>query len=193
MQQLPQTPPSPTTTTHIPSTPPLPAAHALHNNHHHPQQQQHNHHNHHHQLPPQHPNHLHQQQQSIYNQHLQQQQPQPPPPHHLMLRQSPTSPEAVRRTLDRSHRNINHHYDTPEGIGGSGSVPPPLRRGTMAGGGVGRHIPGSPRVLRGGVSSELLQNRSPMPQRAAALAGKRGRLGSRTENMSSGSLNSIEV
>lgn len=182
-------PPSPSPVNHSP--PIVPPHHHLvysHPHPHHPQQQppqpqqhhhqqtppQQSHHlNHHqshhnmHQLPPQHPNHL---LGTTTGGH-----------HHMISRQSPTSPEAHRRTLDRSARNI-HHYDavTPDGM-----PPSTVRRSN------GRVVPGSPRVMRG-VSSELLSNRSPMPSRAA-LAGKRGRLGSRTENMSSGSLNSIEV
>ena len=66
-----------------------------------------------------------------------------------------------------------------------------MRRTRRTSGSGGPPPPGSPRVVRG-VSSELLNhNRSPMPSRA--ITGKRNRLGSRTENMSSGSLNSIEV
>lgn len=105
--------------------------------------------------------------------------------------------EQHRRTLERSTRNLQY-----AGGGGGGGVPDggtnkmlPNDNGS-GGGGVNvssmrrtRGPPGSPRVVRG-VSSELLQNRSPMPVRAHS---KRNRLGSRTENMSSGSLNSIEV
>lgn len=79
-----------------------------------------------------------------------------------------------------------------EGIGGIGVGVSSVRR-TRRTSGSNPVVPGSPRVVRG-VSSELLHhNRSPMPTRAAAMTGKRNRLGSRTENMSSGSLNSIEV
>lgn len=193
--QSPAVPPSPSPVNHAP--PIVPPHHHLPYSHpHHQQQQQQNHHQQHQQTPPlqhqqqhqQQHQHHHMHQQSHHNMHYQLP-PQHPnhmmggPPvnhHHLMSRQSPTSPEAHRRTLDRSARNI-HHYDsvTPDGM------PPTVRRSN------GRVVPGSPRVMRG-VSSELLSNRSPMPSRAA-LAGKRGRLGSRTENMSSGSLNSIEV
>lgn len=110
-----------------------------------------------------------------------------------------------RRTLERSTRNLQyagsataggtidgqtnkqmvHGADTNGGGGGANASSMRRTRRTSGSG------PGSPRVVRG-VSSELLQhNRSPMPVRAHTS--KRNRLGSRTENMSSGSLNSIEV
>ncbi len=103
-----------------------------------------------------------------------------------------------RRTLERSTRNLQYagpagdgtnkmlqHNDNGVGGGGGGVNVSSMRRTRRGSGG-----PGSPRVVRG-VSSELLHNRSPMPVRAHTS--KRNRLGSRTENMSSGSLNSIEV
>ncbi|XP_062559047.1 interference hedgehog-like isoform X2 [Armigeres subalbatus] len=126
---------------------------------------------------------------------------------HLMLASMPH-----RRTLERSMRNLQHgqHVNgldqqqkmmlegdcgvtTTVGAGvgivlGSRNNSS-IRRGRRGSG----SVPGSPRVGRG-PSAELLQhNRSPMPIRAAASGVKRtARLG-RAENMSSGSLNSIEV
>lgn len=99
-----------------------------------------------------------------------------------------------RRTLERSTRNLqyagpvgdgNKMLHNDNGSGGGVNVSSMRRTRRTSGSG-----PGSPRVVRG-VSSELLHNRSPMPVRAHTS--KRNRLGSRTENMSSGSLNSIEV
>lgn len=105
----------------------------------------------------------------------------------------PPTPDPLRRTLERSARNIHHVGDSkmmsPEGDLGLGRNNQSGRR-TRRTSGSG---PGSPRIMRGGVSSELLQNRSPMPVRAAAGMKRNNRLGGRTENMSSGSLNSIEV
>lgn len=100
-----------------------------------------------------------------------------------------------RRTLERSTRNLQYAGPTGDGSnkmlhndnGNSGVNVSSMRRTRRTSGSAG---PGSPRVVRG-VSSELLHNRSPMPVRAHTS--KRNRLGSRTENMSSGSLNSIEV
>jgi hypothetical protein len=51
-------------------------------------------------------------------------------------------------------------------------------------------VPGSPRINRGPSTELLHHNRSPMPMRAGVK--RAARLG-RAENMSSGSLNSIEV
>lgn len=105
-----------------------------------------------------------------------------------------------RRTLERSTRNLQYAGPAADGTnkmlpndnngsgGGGGGVNVSSMRRTRRTSGSGG--PGSPRVVRG-VSSELLHNRSPMPVRAHTS--KRNRLGSRTENMSSGSLNSIEV
>lgn len=102
-----------------------------------------------------------------------------------------------RRTLERSTRNLqytgpagdgtNKMLQNDNGSGGGGGGVSSMRRTRRTSGSAG---PGSPRVVRG-VSSELLHNRSPMPVRAHTS--KRNRLGSRTDNMSSGSLNSIEV
>lgn len=102
-----------------------------------------------------------------------------------------------RRTLERSTRNLQYAGPVASGDGTNNKI---LHNDNGSGGGVnvssmrrtrrGSAGPGSPRVVRG-VSSELLHNRSPMPVRAHNS--KRNRLGSRTENMSSGSLNSIEV
>ncbi|XP_055840511.1 interference hedgehog [Episyrphus balteatus] len=157
-----------------------------------------------------HPHHNHN-----HNQLQQHQHPPPVPPHQnnnhhppTMHYQPPPSPltpsmEVHRRTLERSARNL--HYTQP---GGGGVSPhdsamnidglptriPSLRRTRRTSGstnnnngGVGIPIvPGSPRVQR-----------SPMPNRGGQGTGggmkKRNRLGSHTENMSSGSLNSIEV
>lgn len=101
------------------------------------------------------------------------------------------TPDPHRRTLDRSHRNIvESGSGVINGGGVSGSRRTRRSSGSGPGGGGGMTVPGSPRIMRG-VSSEYIQsNRSPMPVRTT----KRGnRLGTRTENMSSGSLNSIEV
>lgn len=60
----------------------------------------------------------------------------------------------------------------------------------------GLPVPNSPRFMRSGISNDILhQNRSPLPNRvAAAVASKRQRLGGHNnENISCGSLNSIEV
>ncbi|KXJ80447.1 hypothetical protein RP20_CCG024740 [Aedes albopictus] len=126
---------------------------------------------------------------------------------HLMLASMPH-----RRTLERSMRNLQHgqHVNgldqqqkmmlegdcgvtTTVGAGvgivlGSRNNSS-IRRGRRGSG----SVPGSPRVGRG-PSAELLQhNRSPMPIRAAASGVKRAARLGRAENMSSGSLNSIEV
>lgn len=115
-----------------------------------------------------------------------------------------------RRTLERSMRNLHHNggldaqqkmmLDGDCGVtttvgAGVGIVLPAarnnssIRRGRRGSG----SVPGSPRVGRG-PSAELLQhNRSPMPIRAAASGVKRAARLGRAENMSSGSLNSIEV
>ncbi|XP_037051243.1 interference hedgehog isoform X1 [Bradysia coprophila] len=97
-----------------------------------------------------------------------------------------------RRTLERSTRNLQYAGGTAgdgtnKMLHNDNGVNASSMRRTRRTSGSG---PGSPRVVRG-VSSELLHNRSPMPVRAHNS--KRNRLGSRTENMSSGSLNSIEV
>lgn len=111
--------------------------------------------------------------------------------------------EQQRRTLDRSVRNIaNNHNDNSMNLEGLNTRIPSLRRtrrtsggSTTNNGGVnslttnpngGLGIPiavaaGSPRVQR-----------SPMPARAAMMK-QRSRLGSHNDNISSGSLNSIEV
>lgn len=61
----------------------------------------------------------------------------------------------------------------------------------------GLPIPQSPRFMRSGISNDILHhNRSPIPSRVAAAvaSSKRQRLGGRNnENISCGSLNSIEV
>ncbi|XP_054727070.1 interference hedgehog isoform X1 [Anastrepha obliqua] len=114
--------------------------------------------------------------------------------------QSPQTPslEQERRTLERSARNLHYTatampanvtqpHDGAMNIDGLPTRIPSLRRTRRASGsannnngGVGIPIvSGSPRVQR-----------SPMPARAMM---KRGRLGSHNDNMSSGSLNSIEV
>uniref|UniRef100_W8AVA7 Uncharacterized protein n=3 Tax=Ceratitis capitata TaxID=7213 RepID=W8AVA7_CERCA len=107
--------------------------------------------------------------------------------------------EQQRRTLERSARNLHYTatavpanagqpHDAAMNIDGLPTRIPSLRRTRRTSGsannnnngGVGIPIvPGSPRVQR-----------SPMPARAMM---KRGRLGSHNDNMSSGSLNSIEV
>ncbi|XP_053693897.1 interference hedgehog-like [Sabethes cyaneus] len=128
---------------------------------------------------------------------------------HLMLASMPH-----RRTLERSVRNLPHGgqhnglvdqsqkmmlegdcgVTTTVGAGvgivlGTSRNNSSIRRGRRGSG----SVPGSPRVGRG-PSAELLQhNRSPMPIRAAASGVKRAARLGRAENMSSGSLNSIEV
>lgn len=75
---------------------------------------------------------------------------------------------------------------------------PSLRRTPRRTTGSGIPVPNSPRFMRSGISNDMLQHsqRSPIPSRvaaAAAVAGKRNRLGRMNDNISSGSLNSIEV
>ncbi|XP_011183135.1 interference hedgehog isoform X1 [Zeugodacus cucurbitae] len=127
----------------------------------------------------------------LYQHHQQQQ--------HAQV-QSPQTPslEQQRRTLERSARNLHYTatavpanatqpHDAAMNFDGLPTRIPSLRRTRRSSGsannnngGVGIPIvPGSPRVQR-----------SPMPARAMM---KRGRLGSHNDNMSSGSLNSIEV
>uniref|UniRef100_A0A182FQQ4 Interference hedgehog n=1 Tax=Anopheles albimanus TaxID=7167 RepID=A0A182FQQ4_ANOAL len=139
----------------------------------------------------------------------QQQQQQQQYPEHLMLISLPH-----RRTLERGVRtNIPNGGSTSSGGGeqkmhhegsdtSGGVVMGPARnssmRRTRRGSG---SVPGSPRIGRG-PSSEFLQQqqqgggvtvaRSPMPIRAAGGGVKRGARLGRAENMSSGSLNSIE-
>lgn len=128
-----------------------------------------------------------------------------------------------RRTLERSIRNINQHGlptvpQTPtysngnliidNGMGSTGDIgiahqtdltnrAPSLRRTPRRTTGSGIPVPSSPRFMRGGISTDMLHHnqRSPIPSRvaAAAAAGKRNRLGRLNDNISSGSLNSIEV
>ncbi|XP_055544266.1 interference hedgehog-like isoform X2 [Wyeomyia smithii] len=128
---------------------------------------------------------------------------------HMMLASMPH-----RRTLERSVRNLPHGgqhnglvdqnqkmmlegdcgVTTTVGAGvgivlGTSRNNSSIRRGRRGSG----SVPGSPRVGRG-PSAELLQhNRSPMPIRAATSGVKRAARLGRAENMSSGSLNSIEV
>ncbi|XP_055607220.1 interference hedgehog-like [Uranotaenia lowii] len=142
-------------------------------------------------------------------------------PEHLMLASMPhrRTLERSMRNLHHGHGHGQHGV----GMNGGGSVVPldqqkmMLDAGdcgvtTTVGAGVGivlgpsrnnssirrtrrgsGSVPGSPRVGRG-PSAELLQhNRSPMPIRAAASGVKRAARLGRAENMSSGSLNSIEV
>lgn len=135
---------------------------------------------------------------------------------HLMLASMPH-----RRTLERSMRNLQQQQHNGGGGGTGGLEQKMMLDGdcgvtTTVGAGVGivlgtaaaagrnnssmrrtrrgsGSVPGSPRVGRG-PSAELLQhNRSPMPIRAAASGVKRAARLGRAENMSSGSLNSIEV
>ncbi|XP_049531621.1 interference hedgehog [Anopheles darlingi] len=147
-------------------------------------------------------------------QQQQQQQQQQQYPEHLMLISLPH-----RRTLERGVRTAvsngggsnsssggggeqKMHHDGSDTTGGV--VMGPARnssiRRTRRGSG---SVPGSPRIGRG-PSSEFLQQqqqqpggvtvaRSPMPIRAAGGGVKRGARLGRAENMSSGSLNSIEV
>lgn len=77
---------------------------------------------------------------------------------------------------------------------------PSLRRTPRRTTGNGLPVPNSPRFMRSGISNDMLHhNRSPLPNRVAGGNGgvstsKRHRLGGRNnENISCGSLNSIEV
>lgn len=135
----------------------------------------------------------------------------PPPP---VLPMKPSNeilpPLPQRRTLDRSLRNLNNgHIIHQNGI----NAPSNDNMKNMADGDCGltqvrtssmrRHkarnhgsVPGSPRIIRG-PSTELLQNNkyaaSPVPIRAHGVKrSQQSRLG-RADNLSSGSLNSIEV
>lgn len=128
--------------------------------------------------------------------------------------------ESHRRTLDRSIRNINQHglptapmtasgqhpsaypnHLHDNGMGSTGDIGIAHQtdlirrtpRRTTTGNGI--PVPASPRFMRAGISNDMLQvNRSPIPSRvAAAVAGKRNRLGRMNDNISSASLNSIEV
>ncbi|XP_055632499.1 interference hedgehog-like isoform X2 [Toxorhynchites rutilus septentrionalis] len=122
---------------------------------------------------------------------------------HLMLASMPH-----RRTLERSVRNLQNGLDQQKmmlegdcgvvtsavgaGVGivvGARNNNSSMRRGRRGSG----SVPGSPRVGRGPSSEMLQHNRSPMPIRAAASGVKRAARLGRAENMSSGSLNSIEV
>ncbi|XP_050083879.1 interference hedgehog-like isoform X2 [Anopheles aquasalis] len=150
----------------------------------------------------------------VPQQQQQQQQLQQQYPEHLMLISLPH-----RRTLERGVRTTIPNGGSPGSGGGEqkmhhegsdtsgGVVMGPARnssmRRTRRGSG---SVPGSPRIGRG-PSSEFLQQqqqqqqhpggvtvaRSPMPIRAAGGGVKRGARLGRAENMSSGSLNSIEV
>lgn len=74
---------------------------------------------------------------------------------------------------------------------------PSLRRTPRRTTGANPVVPNSPRFMRSGISNDILNhNRSPIPSRVAAAvaSSKRHRLGGRNnENISCGSLNSIEV
>lgn len=72
---------------------------------------------------------------------------------------------------------------------------PSLRRTPRRTTGNGVPVPNSPRFMRNAaMNNDVLHNRSPIPSRVAAAANKRHRLGGRNnENISCGSLNSIEV
>lgn len=108
-----------------------------------------------------------------------------------------------RRTLDRSYRNLNNQTIICNGGSGGDNLK------TMADGDCGLtqvrtasmrrppkartpgSVPGSPRIIRG-PSAELLQSKfapSPVPVRVKRAAIRLGR----ADNLSSGSLNSIEV
>uniref|UniRef100_A0ABK9NH39 Interference hedgehog n=1 Tax=Glossina morsitans morsitans TaxID=37546 RepID=A0ABK9NH39_GLOMM len=141
----------------------------------------------------------------------QHQQPPPVPPHqnnnhNISHSQLPPHPpltpslEQQRRTLDRSQRNLPYPSSGNEtALSMEAGLPtriPSLRRIRRTSGGnsgcstanannsngsIGIPISSSPRVQR-----------SPMPSRAAIMK-QRSRLGSHNDNISSGSLNSIEV
>ncbi|XP_059223024.1 interference hedgehog-like isoform X2 [Stomoxys calcitrans] len=153
------------------------------------------------QQPPPVPPHQNNNHAPMMNHHL------PPTGHHAPLT---PSMEQQRRTLDRGVRNMNYNqsngnamspppHDAALNMDGMATRIPSLRRTRRTSGGStnnalnalsnnpngGLGIPiavsGSPRVQR-----------SPMPARAAMMK-QRSRLGSHNDNISSGSLNSIEV
>lgn len=143
-----------------------------------------------------------------HSQHIHSHMYQPQAPPNNNCESSPNAAEHNRRTIDRNQRNLGHFV--PIGSAGDIGIPqtdlsmnnriPSLRRTprrTTTGTGNGLPVPNSPRFMRSGISNDLLHhNRSPIPSRVAAAvaAGKRHRLGSRNnENISCGSLNSIEV
>lgn len=72
---------------------------------------------------------------------------------------------------------------------------PSLRRTPRRTAPNGLPVPQSPRFMRSGISNDVLNhNRSPISSRVATVSSKRHRLGGRNnENISCGSLNSIEV
>lgn len=106
--------------------------------------------------------------------------------HHTQNNNTPATAVGTPPMLMGHGRTLERKQQPPSLSDGVDIVRGPSVRRTA------RHVPGSPRQqhIGRGTSSEFLHNRSPMPQRAI---GKRNRLGSHTENMSSGSLNSIEV
>ena len=133
-----------------------------------------------------------------------------PPPHHPPSQNNnfePTACDSPRRTLERSTRNLQQQQQFAGVGGGSGDIGIPLQPTDRAPslrrtprrtptGGTGQGIPSSPMMrIRGGVSSDMLHhNRSPLPTRVAHSGKRNNRLGSRNnENISSASLNSIEV
>lgn len=78
----------------------------------------------------------------------------------------------------------------------NGRVPSLRRTPRRTAAGNGLPIPNSPRFMRSGNSNDMLHhNRSPLPNRVGGVSSsKRHRLGGRNnENISCGSLNSIEV
>lgn len=136
-----------------------------------------------------------------YHHHYQQQQQQQQqdnnnyPSHHFQTPPAPLTPlmDQHLRNIDRSIRNLPYAA-TATGLDQADGIPPPstripsLRRTRRPSGGANNNatggigVPGSPRVQR-----------SPMPVRAAVVIKSRNRLGNHTDNISSGSLNSIEV
>lgn len=86
----------------------------------------------------------------------------------------------------------------PQATDLNGRIPSLRRTPRRTATGNGVPIPNSPRFMRSGINNDILHhNRSPLPNRNHNVAGvassKRQRLGRNNENISCGSLNSIEV
>lgn len=141
--------------------------------------------------------------------------------HHTLIQNNNCEPSAGATEQHNRRNHINRHpqpfngtlingLPTVQNIGSTteigipqvndlnNRIPTSLRRTPRrtTGASNGLPVPNSPRFMRSGISNDILhQNRSPLPNRvAAAVASKRHRLGGRNnENISCGSLNSIEV
>lgn len=114
----------------------------------------------------------------------------------------PTAPMTVN---NQQHPSVYPNTIHDNGMGSTGDIGIAHQtdlirrtpRRTTTGNGI--PVPASPRFMRAGISNGisndmLHHNRSPIPSRvAAAVAGKRNRLGRLNDNISSASLNSIEV